>query len=94
MTTSDEPTPIRLPAEAALADDATPPKRSADQKRPASMSAHYPSTAQIVRAYKAAKAAGMSPAGFKVEPNGAIVVFDASTAPIDEYEQWQANRPA
>lgn len=54
----------------------------------------YPSRAAIERAIKAAEKAGMKPAGFKIEPGGAIVVFDATAAPpADEYEKWQASRP-
>lgn len=55
----------------------------------------YPSQAAIVRAIKAAKAAGINPAGYKVEPGGAIVVFEAAGAPpSDEYEKWRATRPS
>lgn len=54
----------------------------------------YPTRAAIERALKAAKAVGIKPAGFRVEPGGAIVIFDAATAPKDEFEQWQASRPA
>lgn len=53
----------------------------------------YATRAAIERALKAAAAVGMKPAGFRVEPGGAIVIFDASTAlPQNEYEQWRANQ--
>jgi hypothetical protein len=55
----------------------------------------YPSRAAIERAIRAGQAAGMKVAGFKVHPGGVIEVFDASAAPpADEFEKWQANRPA
>lgn len=52
----------------------------------------YATRAAIERALRAAASVGMKPAGFRVEPGGAIVVFDAATAPKDEFEQWQASR--
>lgn len=52
----------------------------------------YATRAAIERALKAAVAVGMKPSGFRVEPGGAIVIFDASTAPKDEFERWEASR--
>lgn len=51
-----------------------------------------PTKAQIQRAIDAAKRAGLDIAGFKVEPDGAIVVFDKSSAPKDDFSRWQENR--
>ena len=52
----------------------------------------YPTRAAIERALRAAKAVGMKAAGFRVAPGGVIEIFDASTAPKDEFDQWQASR--
>jgi hypothetical protein len=52
----------------------------------------YPSKAVILRTVKAAEAAGVKVAGFRVEPDGAIVIFDKSAAPKDEFEKWQESR--
>lgn len=53
----------------------------------------YASSAAIRRALKAAEAHGMKPAGLRIEPGGAITVFDASTAPQrDEFEEWRASQ--
>ena len=52
----------------------------------------FPTAAQIKRAVNAAKAAGIAVAGFRIEPEGAIVVFDQSNAPADEYEKWRADQ--
>lgn len=52
----------------------------------------FPTRAQIVRAVKAAEAAGIKVAGFRVESCGAIVVYDQANAPKDEFEQWRASR--
>lgn len=51
-----------------------------------------PTKAQIERAIDAARRAGVNVAGFKVEPDGAIVVFDQTSAPTDEFSRWQENR--
>ena len=52
----------------------------------------YPSEAAINRVLKAAKK-HIKLVGFRVEPGGAIVVFDKSDAPpTDEIEAWQASR--
>lgn len=59
------------------------------------MTAHavkYPTKAVILRAVKAAEEAGIKVAGFRLEPDGAIVIFDRSAAPIDEFEKWQESR--
>lgn len=56
------------------------------------MTARYPNKASIVRAVKAAEAAGIDVAGFRVEPDGAIIIFDKRAAPVDEFERWQASR--
>jgi hypothetical protein len=52
----------------------------------------YPTKATILRTVKAAEAAGVKVAGFRVEANGAIVIFDKSAAPVDEFEEWQESR--
>lgn len=52
----------------------------------------YPTQAAIDRAIKIARKAGIDVAGFRIEPDGAIVVFDKAAAPKDEFEQWQATR--
>jgi len=52
----------------------------------------YPSKAIILRTVKAAEAAGVKVAGFRVEANGAIVIFDKSVAPVDEFEKWEQSR--
>lgn len=43
-----------------------------------------PTKAQIERAIDAARRSGVDVAGFKVEPDGAIVVFDKRSAPKDD----------
>jgi len=52
----------------------------------------YPTRAQIVRAVKAAEVAGIAVSGFRVESDGAIVIFDQSAAPVDEFEKWDMER--
>lgn len=53
----------------------------------------YPTRAAIERAFKAAKACGMKPAGFRVAPGGVIEIIDASaTPPQSEYDQWRASQ--
>ncbi|MHA7871741.1 MAG: hypothetical protein ACX939_05260 [Hyphococcus sp.] len=52
----------------------------------------YATKAVILRAVKAAEDAGIAVAGFRVEPDGAIVIFDKSAAPLDEFEKWQESR--
>lgn len=54
----------------------------------------YPTRAAIERAFKAARACGMKPAGFRIAPGGVIEIIDASAAPKDEFEQWLASRTA
>lgn len=53
----------------------------------------YPTKAQILRTVKAARAAGVDVAGFRVESDGAIVVFGKNAAPQDEFARWQETRP-
>lgn len=53
----------------------------------------YPTQAAIVRAIKAASAAGIKVSGFRIAPGGIIEVFDASAAPPrDEFAEWLASR--
>lgn len=56
--------------------------------------APYPTKAQILRTVKAARAAGVEVAGFRVDADGAIVVFGKNAAPMDEFSQWQETRPS
>lgn len=53
----------------------------------------YPSQAAIDRVLKVAEKRGQL-AGFRVEPGGAITVWDKSQAPLvtDEIEAWRASR--
>lgn len=51
-----------------------------------------PTKAQIARAIDAARQAGVNVAGFKVEPDGGIVVFDKTSTPRDDFTRWQENR--
>lgn len=53
----------------------------------------YPSKAAFKRVFDAAKALGIKVVGFRVEPGGAISVWDKETAPpapIDELAAWRA----
>ena len=54
---------------------------------------NYPTKAIILRTVKAAEAAGVNVAGFRIEPDGAIIIFDKTVAPTDEFEKWQESRP-
>lgn len=49
----------------------------------------YPTKRQIRRAVEAARDLGVKVAGFRVGADGSIVVFEASDAPSDEFEQWR-----
>lgn len=53
----------------------------------------YPTRAAIERAFRAAVACGMKPAGFRIAPGGVIEIIDASAKPPqDEFEQWLLTR--
>lgn len=53
----------------------------------------YPTSALIRRVIKAAETSGLSIGGVRVEPDGAIVVFDKDAISVeDEYEKWAASR--
>ncbi|MEM6554457.1 MAG: hypothetical protein AAF642_01185 [Pseudomonadota bacterium] len=56
-----------------------------DNQMPQKHGIKMPTMAQIARAIEAARRSGMDVAGFKVEPHGAIVVFD-KTDPAKEDE--------
>lgn len=53
-----------------------------------SRAATYPTKRQIRRAVETARDLGVKVAGFRVSADGSIVVFEASDAPKDEFEQW------
>tara|TARA_R110000868_G_scaffold360648_2_gene622701 strand:+ start:2735 stop:2920 length:186 start_codon:yes stop_codon:yes gene_type:complete len=52
----------------------------------------YPTQAQIQRVVKAARKSGVDVAGFRIEADGGIVVFDRTASPKDEFSAWQETR--
>jgi len=48
----------------------------------------YPTKRQIRRVVETARDLGVKVAGFRVGADGSIVVFEATDAPRDEFEQW------
>ena len=52
-----------------------------------------PTKSQIERVVKAARSAGLDVSGFRIEPDGSIVVFDKSATPKDEFATWLESRP-
>lgn len=53
---------------------------------------NLPTKAQVTRLVEAARAAGLKVAGFRVEADGAIVIFDKSAAPLDDFDKWDRAR--
>ncbi len=49
----------------------------------------YPTKRQIRRAVETARELGVQVAGFRIGSDGSIVVFEASEAPKDEFDQWR-----
>lgn len=49
----------------------------------------YPTKRQIRRAVETARDLGVRVAGFRIGSDGSIVVFEATEAPKDEFDQWR-----
>ena len=50
----------------------------------------YPRQSEILRAMDVARKGGIDVGGVEIKPDGTIRVFDARTAPKDEFERWES----
>jgi hypothetical protein len=52
----------------------------------------YPTKRQIRRVVETARELGLAIAGFRISSDGSIVVFEATEAPKDDFDQWRQGK--